>query len=161
VSGDGTGRAHRVDVVDEIATLADPDYSSAFAVRRADSDGRTPEQWVRDVFEGAPVAVRSMVVFGWRYVSGFQLGPRPSADHVLGWKIVTDTPDAILLEVRSKRFTAQKVLRVEAAEVVTTTYVRYQQKVSRALWVSLAPVHHLTEPYLLGHAAAHPNGAKG
>jgi len=34
-----------------------------------------------------------------------------------------------------------------------TTFVRYERPLGRALWASVAAVHHRTEPYLLRHAA--------
>lgn len=146
-------RARRVNVTDEPDTLASPDYASAFEVTSAAGDQRSPEQWVRDVFEGAPRAARWFVLLGWRYALGLRLGPRPSPAHVLGWRIVRRTPDSITLEVRSALVTAHKLLRVERSRVVMTTFVRYDRPFASALWSAVTPVHHRTEPYLLGHAA--------
>jgi hypothetical protein len=123
-------------------------------VRVADADTRSPEQWVRATFEGAPTAIKWLVVVGWRYVLGLRLGSRGSTGHVAGWKIMASTPDTITLEVRSVLVTAQKLLRVEGAEVQMTTFVQYQRGAGRAVWSAIAPVHHRTEPYLLGHAAS-------
>lgn len=148
-------RASRVAVAEENDTLSKSDYASAFAARIIGTDDRSPEQWVRDTFEGAPRPLRWFVRVGWRYVLGFRLGPRPSPAHVLGWKIVSTTPEAIKLEVQSPLVTALKVLRVEDSRVVMTTFVRYERKSARAVWSAIAPVHHRTEPYLLGHAASH------
>lgn len=150
--------AHRVDVTVESGALANPDYASTFAVTASQSDARSAEQWIRDTFEGAPRAVRSFVVIGWRYLLGLQLGPPRSPAHVLGWKIVASSPDSIVLEVRSALVTACKVLRVESSRVVTTTFVRYERRAGRAVWSALAPVHHRTEPYLLGRAAINQQG---
>jgi hypothetical protein len=150
--------AHRVDVNEENGALANPDYASAFAVATAGGDARSAEQWIRDAFEDAPRAVRSFVVIGWRYLLGLQLGPPRSPAHVLGWKIVASSPDSIVLEVRSALVSARKVLRVESSRVVTTTFVRYEQRAGRAVWSALAPAHHRTEPYLLGRAAINQRG---
>lgn len=152
----GSVRAHRVAVTDESDTLAQPDYASAFEVAITGTDLRSAEQWVRATFEGAPRALRWLVTVGWQYVLGFRLGPRPSPTHVLGWRIVTGTPDSILLELQSPFMTAHKVLRVESSRVFTATFVRYERRPARALWSVVAPIHHRTEPYLLGHAASHP-----
>lgn len=156
VSGEGSGRAYRVEVVTEINTLSDYDDASAFEVARPTKDGRSAEEWARDIFEGAPPLLRALVLFGWRYVSWFRLGPRPSPDHVLGWKIESTTHDTILLEVRSPLFTAQKVVRMDTTQVVTTTWVRYERFGARAVWSVLAPIHCRMEPRLLSHAASHP-----
>jgi hypothetical protein len=152
----GSVCARRVEVTEEIDTLAAPDYASAFEVAIVGADARSAEQWVRATFEGAPRALRRFVVVGWKYGLGFRLGPSSSPAHVLGWKIVTNTPDSIILELRSALMTAHKVLRVESSRILTTTFVRYERRTARALWSLVAPVHHRTEPYLLGHAASHP-----
>jgi hypothetical protein len=153
-------RAHRVAVAETIDPLGRSDYASAFAVPRAPADGRSPQQWARAAFERAPAALRSFVVFGWRYGLGLRLGPRASGDHVLGWKIDSETPDALVLAVQSALLSARKVVRVEPARVVMTTFVRYERAPARALWSAVAPVHHRTEPYLLGRAAANAHPAE-
>jgi hypothetical protein len=68
---------------------------------------------------------------------------------------VTTGPAATILEAQSPLVTAQKVVRVDGSRVVMTTSLRYERRASRAVWSAIAPVHHRTEPYLLGHAAAH------
>jgi hypothetical protein len=151
----GSIGARRVDVTEETDTLADHGYASAFEVITPGTDARSPEQWARAAFEDGPAPIRWFVLIGWRYVLGFRLGPRPSSDHVLGWKIVETAPDSIVLELRSALVIARKVVRVEGARVVMTTFVRYRRPRARALWSAVAPIHHLTEPYLLGRAAAH------
>jgi hypothetical protein len=151
----GLVRARRVEVTEELHTLAKPDYASTFAVSVQGADDRSPEQWVRATFEGAPRAIRWFVVVGWHYTLGLRLVPRPSTTHVSGWKIMTSTPEAIILEVRSVLVTAQKVLRVEGSQVRMTTFVQYHRRAARPIWWAIAPVHHRTEPYLLGHAASH------
>ena len=77
-------RAHRCEVTEGADDLGRSDYASAFEVTIGEGDGRSPEQWARAVFEGAPTAIRWFVVFGWRYVLGLRLGPRSSPDYVAG-----------------------------------------------------------------------------
>jgi hypothetical protein len=147
-----TARASRVDVTEpEDPDFGRHDYASAFEVAVTGVQ-RSPRQWARAVFEDSPSAVRRFVVFGWKYVLHFRLGPRPSADHVLGWKVRREEPDLVALEVRSGLLSALKVVRVHDSRGVMTTYVRYERPLGRALWSAVAPVHHRTEPYLLGHA---------
>jgi hypothetical protein len=95
------------------------------------------------------------VVVGWKYVVGFRLWPRPSPDHVLGWEVVHADADTITFEVRSALATARKVVRVYDGRVAATTFVRFERRMGRTIWSSIAPVHHLNEPYLLRHAASH------
>jgi hypothetical protein len=64
------------------------DYDDCFTAPRAATDDRTPEQWARAVFEGAPPPVRWFLVNGFRYGLGLRFGPQPSPEHVLGWAII-------------------------------------------------------------------------
>jgi Protein of unknown function (DUF2867) len=147
-------RAQRVAVDEEIDPLERSDYATAFSVPRRAADERSAEQWARAALEGAPAALRAFVVVGWRYGLGFRLGPRASGDHVLGWRIASNMPDTIVLALQSPLVTARKVVRVETARVVMTTFVRYERPAGRALWCAVTPVHHRTEPYLLRRAIA-------
>jgi hypothetical protein len=147
-------RARRVAVADGAGTISAPHYASAFEVVVPEGDDRSAERWARDTFEGAPKAMQWFVLVGWRFFLGFRLGPRPSPDHVQGWKIVAAEPDELVLEVRSSLATAQKVVRVQGSRVVMTTFVHYERPMGRVVWSSVAPIHHRTEPYLLGHAAS-------
>jgi hypothetical protein len=143
--------AHRVEVPADTTTLAGADYASGFETARAATDTRSPEQWARATWEGAPRGVRGFLVTGWKLGLGLRLGS--GSDHVLGWTVVTATPETIVLEARSGLLTAHNMVRVEDTRVLWTTFVRYEKPSARLLWRAAAPVHHLTLPYLLKLAA--------
>lgn len=147
-------RAHRCEVTEGADDLGRSDYASAFEVTIGEGDGRSPEQWARAVFEGAPTAIRWFVVFGWRYVLGLRLGPRSSPDYVAGWRVRDSRPGLINLEVHSWLLTADKEIRVAGDSVRMSTFVHYRRGLGRAIWTLVTPVHHHTEPYLLGYAAS-------
>jgi hypothetical protein len=84
----------------------------------------------------------------------FRLGPRPSSTHIAGWSIASKTADSVVLEVRSSVATGRKVVRAQSSRVVMTTFVRYERRMGRIVCTAVTPIHHRTEPYLLGHAAA-------
>jgi hypothetical protein len=149
-------RARRVEVSEQVDPLAPCDYASAFAVPRPPRDRRSAEQWARAAFEGAPAGLRAFVAAGWRYGLGLRLGPPSDPVYVLGWEIETRSPDAIALTSCSRLISAHKLVRIDGARVVMTTFVRYERAPARVLWSAVMPVHHRTEPYLLGHAAASP-----
>jgi hypothetical protein len=146
-------RARRAEVTEKDPGIA-ASYATAFAVGRAEGDDRTPEEWARSAFEDAPRVVRWFVLFGWRYVLGFVLGPRPSPVHVSGWSVLRTEPAVLVLGVQSRLLTAHKWVRVEHDTVVMTTFVHYAGALGRVAWTLVVPVHHRTEPYLLGRAAA-------
>lgn len=132
-----------------------PDYVTAFAVGNSERE-RSPEQWARLIFENADRVLRWFVVLGWKTVLGLKLGPRGSAEHVLGWRIHTTLANSITLEARSALMTAHKVVQVDDSRVTVATLVRYDRRWARAVWAVVAPVHHRTEPLLLARAAARP-----
>jgi hypothetical protein len=157
MSARSSPRAHRVEVADKTDPFAQSDYASAFAITYRAADGRSAEQWARTVFEGAPALLRRFVIIGWRYGLGLRLGPPSSGTHILGWEIVSRTPEAITLAVRSPLLSARKIVRVDDTRVVMATFVRHERALGRILWAVVVPVHHRIEPYLLTHAATDPS----
>ncbi len=145
----------RVEVPETDRIAATADYATAFAVEVGNEDERTPEQWARLIFEGAPTALRWFVTIGWRFVLGLRLGPTRSPEYVLGWRIVGRAAQAITLRAESKLIVAHKVVLAANARVTVTTSVRYERRSGRLVWTAVSPVHHRTEPLLLSRAAAH------
>ncbi len=149
--------AHRVAATLETRTTDNPpDYRDAFEVPTDRTDTRTPEQWARAVFESAPRKSRWFLLLGWRGVLGLRLGPRPSSDHVLGWRIVETSPEAVRLELRSAVMTAHLILRVASSTAVLTTHVYYTRPLAHPLWAAVGPIHRQMIPSLLGRAASLP-----
>jgi hypothetical protein len=152
-----SARARRIEPSKRIRaaeTLVEPHYAAAWEVAIADGDARSAEQWARATFEDAPKALRAFVVVGWTAGLGLRLGPRPSPDHVLGWRILTAAPDSIVLDVASTLLgRAQIVLQIESARVALASFVRYEKRGARAIWSTIQPLHHRIVPYLLSRAA--------
>jgi Protein of unknown function (DUF2867) len=149
-----TARAHRVDVTEKTTAPEAPDFASAFEVAISQPNDRSSEDWARTVFEQAPRALRSFVLFGWRYVLGLRLAPVGTPDQVAGWRVVDRQPDAITLEARSRLMTARKVVRLKSSQLLVTTFVQYDRPMARMLWPVVVPIHHRTEPRLLAHAVS-------
>lgn len=151
-------RAHRVEVPPQIAATfahSTADYGVAFALTQEGTGSRSPLQWARAVFEGAPGPLRWFVVFGWRHVLGLRLGPWPSDDHVLGWTIADGdlVPGSIALTAESRFLRASNIVTVEESTVTWVTLVHYSSAAARPLWAMARPIHKLTIPYLLTRAA--------
>jgi hypothetical protein len=130
------------------------DYTDAFEVSRPSPDMRSAEEWSRDVFEGAPRAVRWFLLAGWRVVLGLRPSPGWSADHVLGWRIVDHGRQRIGLERKSPIMTAGLVLRLSDSKAVLSTNVDYAGRMARLLWTFVGPIHRQAIPYLLKRAAS-------
>jgi hypothetical protein len=137
------------------------DYSDRFEVAIPRTDTRTAEQWLRAVFEEAPRPVRWCLLLGWQGVLGLRLGPRPSPDHILGWRIVSREPEEVRLELRSGLMKAQLALHLSSSTAVWRTHVSYMQPLARPLWATVGVIHRQMVPYLLGRAASFPEGGPG
>lgn len=149
-------KARQVEVPPAIAALnplSDPSYTYACELIVPAGDGRCAEQWARAVFEGAPRPLRWFVVAGWIVGLGLRLGPRPSLSHVLGWEILSCTPELIVLGAESFALSSRLVVRVEDSRVVHATFVHYQRRLARILWAAAEPIHRRVIPYLLGYAS--------
>jgi hypothetical protein len=130
------------------------DYADCFEVPLSAADERTAEQVFRAGLEGAPPALRRIIVAAHRHVLRFRLGPASSPTHVLGWQIISNEPDAIRLEASGPL--ARGVLvaqRSPASSAVLHTFVYYRRAHARAIWAFTAPVHRAIARYLLKRAA--------
>jgi hypothetical protein len=149
-------RSHEVPVPDELTArqdLATTDFAYACRLDVDTAPARSAEQWARAVFEDAPKALRWFIVSGWIVGLGLRLGSRRSRDYVLGWTIVSNTPDVIVLGVGSFMLTARLVVRVSESDVVHATFVRYDRRPAKLIWPIAAVMHRRIIPLLLRGAA--------
>jgi hypothetical protein len=136
----------------QVSRFPAADYADNFEIAVPDS-GRTAEQWARVVFEGATTVVQRMLILWWR-VLGFQLGPRRSGQHVLGWRIVANSPDVIVLQARSVAgFTGRLVVATRGPRLVYGTFLRCDGLLAKMMCLSVAPLHRLLVSRALGDAA--------
>ncbi|MCA0145496.1 hypothetical protein [Blastococcus sp. LR1] len=130
------------------------DYADAFRAVVARPDDRTPEEWVRAGFEQAPWIVRRVIRFAQGRLLRFRLAPLDEPGHVLGWRVVTSTPEVVRLEARSPLLGGVLVARrTDAHAVVLTTALRFSRPAARPVWRLVGPVHRALAPRLLARAA--------
>lgn len=151
-------KAHRIQVTDAISAISaigelpPPDYAFAVEIAVPQTSTRSPEQWARSVFEGAPPPVRRLIRAGWRFPLLFDLATT-GPDQVLGARIASTGPTRIVLEQQSPVMLAHNIVSVEPARIVWVTVVRYRRPIARPLWAVAAVIHHRVLPYLLTRAA--------
>lgn len=127
------------------------DYADTFEAE-AGAGTRTAEQWARQMLEGAPVGMRTFLIRTCPLL-GVRLGPLHSAGHVLGWRIVKNTPEFVVLQARSGvGVTVRLVIQAGSASVRFGTFVRCEGLLARAAWFGIAPIHRLVVSRLLGEA---------
>ena len=150
-----TGRARKIEPpvdVRSLATLDHVNYQDAFTIPASAAGTDSAEQWLREVFEGAPAALRGTLRFGWR-LFGAKLGPYPSPEHVIGWQVEASEPDWVRTGVRwGIGLRAQLVLRTLPSAVVLSTSVEKDSVASKILWPLLIPVHQPVLRFLLWRA---------
>jgi hypothetical protein len=148
----GARRTEVSEAARSLGSLENLSYTYACAIDTA-VEGVAAEEWARATFEEAPTAARLVIVAGWRLALRLRLVPRTSPSSVLGWRILSSTPPAIVLATDSPLLTARLVVQVEGALVVHTTLVRADGRLGRVVWAAATPVHQLAIPFLLNHAA--------
>lgn len=121
--------------------MPEDDFACAYDVAIAPGDHRSSEQWARDLWEGAPAPLRWFMVVGWRVVLGLRLGPRPSPEHILGWRIVERRPEETVCRLESRLLTARNTFRAADGRLTWSTYVSYRRTPARLIWPPLSLVH--------------------
>jgi hypothetical protein len=149
-------RIHQIAVAPE-PLLGDSAYDEAdsFEVRLDHSDTHTAEEWVRTALEEAPPALRLLIRRVHRDVIRFRLGPQSDAAHVLGWQIVTSSPEVLQLEADGPIARGVIVARRHSPTRATlATFVSYRHPSARLMWPFIRPVHQRVARYLLHRSAA-------
>ena len=129
-------------------------YTDCFEADRFPGDDRSPEQWARAVFEGAPRSVRLFLLAGFRFSLGLRFGRRPSPEHVLGWAIIERGADSVTVESQSWFLTSRLMFQVNKSSVSQATFVRYDRSIAAILWPLVAILHRQIVPRLVKRAAA-------
>jgi Protein of unknown function (DUF2867) len=150
---DRSARVRATSATDSAAFSQASDFACAYEVTIAAGDQRSPEQWARHIWEGAPAPLRWFMVAGWRFVLGLRLGPMRSADHVLGWRIVKRGPDVIVCALPSRLLNAHNVFRRADGTLIWSTFVSYEHWMGEVIWIPVSVLHRLLVRIALRRAA--------
>lgn len=131
------------------------DFACAYEIEIAPGDERSSEQWARAAWEGAPLFLRWLMIAGWRFVLGLRLGPRPSRDHILGWRIAERHRDATVCQLGSAFLNATNTFRRADGRLVWTTVVAYDRPIARVIWPPVSLLHRPLVRIALQRAARH------
>lgn len=136
----------------ELSTLARINYEDAYLVDTALAEGRTAEQWAREILEGAPVSTRHALARGWSGL-GLRLGPVHSDRHVLGWEIRHSAPDVVLLGACGRfGLSGELFFQRSPRSLLYATVVQLENPVARGLWAAIASRHRRVVQDLLERA---------
>ena len=159
----GRGSAERAVGVDEVppsvlalGSFPDIEYADLFSLP---TDVRAPaEQWARAMFGDTPDLAEQFI---WRVLLQLRLSRGRSAATVAGWRIGDRGDDWIRLEAASWFLTANLVVRAASGRVSLGTFVRYDRRVGRAVWLPLSAVHRVLVPRVLRAAEERLRSAAG
>lgn len=149
-------RAVRITVPEHIrarATVGRIDYESAFSVAADQYDHRSAEQWARAMYESPLTAQRLVVFYGWKVLTA-RLGPYPSADHVLGYRIQENEEGLICFSVEwALGLACDLVLYTGPGVAALASFVELKRPAGRIVWPIVAPMHERIVPRWLSRAA--------
>lgn len=153
----------RIDVpsgVQSRSMLPRVDHADAF-VTEVEVQRRTAEGWARLMLQSAPTTSRATLLAGW---SALGLELRPGAGTLLGWSIVENTPDHLLLAARSRLkpgLSAELLAQRRADDLLFCTFVTFGSRAARALWSAVEPIHVRVVPEMLEDARARVGAGAG
>jgi hypothetical protein len=136
-----------------LSMLARVNYEDAFLVEIGSVPERTAEQWARAILEDAPLIMRRGLRWGWSAL-GLRLGPTRSDGFVLGWEVRRSAPDFALLGASSRLgLSAELLVKHQQQKLLFDTFVQHENRIARAVWVGVEPVHRPTVRYVLEQAS--------
>jgi hypothetical protein len=142
------------DAIRIAADLPDADYADVVTAPKGAATA-TPEEWARAALEHTPTG-RSAPSF-WRTL-GLRLGPRPSPDHIQGWRIGGRGEDWLRIETASRIMTAHAVVHVDASTVSLGLFVRFDHPSATVIWPPVGVMHRRVVPVMLHQALRHLTG---
>ena len=149
-------RATKVAVPEHIrarAGISRIDYEVAFRVGADATDRRNAEQWARATYESPPTVERLFVWYGWKVLTA-RLGPYPSDDHILGYRIEANESDYIRFNVEwALGLSCALVLYLDGASATLASFAELTRPAARFVWPMVVPFHERIVPRWLSRAA--------
>jgi hypothetical protein len=123
-----------------LSTLARIDYCDAFLFDVGSAHDESAEELIREILEGAPLAVRTQLLSGWSAI-GLKVGTT-SERSVLGWEVRRTVPDHVLLGAESRiGMPGELLLKKEDDALLFETFVAQRNLIARAVWAVTEQVH--------------------
>ena len=144
----GVGLADVPEPIRAADTMVDPDYADVITLA-TDVAEASPEAWARAALERTSTGRSAPTL--WRLL-GLRLGPRPSADHVQGWRIAARGDEWIRIETSSWFMTAHAVVHVADGKVSISLFIHYDQPVAAFICPPVATMHRRVVPVMLRQA---------
>jgi hypothetical protein len=122
-----------------LSTLVRVDYCDAFVFDVGSARDESAEDLIREILEGAPLAVRTQLLSGWSAI-GLKVGN--TANGVLGWQVRQSVPDHVLLRAESRiGMPGELLLKKHDGALLFATFVAQRNLLALAVWAVTEPVH--------------------
>lgn len=123
-----------------LSTLPRIDYCDAFVFSVGSAHNESAEDLIREVLEGAPLAIRTQLLSGWSAIGlKVRIG---SPRSVLGWQVRRAVPDHVLLGADSRiGMPGELLLQKLDDALLFATFVAQRNPIARAVWAVTEPVH--------------------
>jgi hypothetical protein len=123
-----------------LSTLPRVDYCDAFVFDVGATHVESAEDLIREILEGAPLAVRTQLISGWSAI-GLKVNDS-SQRSVLGWEVRRTVPDHVLLGAESRiGMPGELLLKRDDDALLFATFVAQRNLAARAVWAITEPVH--------------------
>lgn len=128
------------------------DYEDAYSIQT--SINQSAEAWMRGLIAGAPRWFQVPWVSVGKLVLGAQFGSFTKPDHVLGFKVLADQPDAFAVGLESTGGLSVRLITLTTpGEATFATLIRLDGIRAQTLWPAIRRGHRYFAPYLLTRAA--------
>ena len=138
-----TAEVRQIDVppsASTLSTLPRIDYCDAFLFDAGSHRTQTAEDLIREVLEGAPLAVRTQLISGWSSI-GLKVSSGAEGS-VLGWDVRRSEADHVLLGADSRiGMPGELLLKKDDGALFFATFVAQRNLIARAVWAVTEPVH--------------------
>jgi hypothetical protein len=134
-----------------LSTLPRIDYCDAFLFDVGPTHDECAEDLIREVLEGAPLAVRTQLLSGWSAI-GLKVSSG-SEGSILGWDVRRSVPDHVLLGAGSRiGMPAELLLKKDDGALLFATFVAQRNLIARGVWAATEPIHVRVVRDILDHA---------
>lgn len=100
-----------------------------------------PEQLIDATLQAVPRGLLFFIALVQRVFLGLRLNLRPSADRLLGWKIVDRGENWIRIEAASWFLTGHVVMHVDSGQASFASFIRYDRWPAAFVWPPVSLIH--------------------
>ncbi|MDL5159125.1 DUF2867 domain-containing protein [Actinomycetospora termitidis] len=118
-------------------------YVDAYAAPARIADGRSARAWADLILDDAGPTVLAVIRTVQRGAGLLLVTPEPP-NLAVGWAVLHEEPDHVVLGVEGRVYTPRVVLAVRQESLLLVTAVEPRGLVGRLVWTLVAPLHRVT-----------------